>query len=248
MKIREKDWKIKMGDGHFIYGSLVLPSKPAKKLVIFSHGLLGHQDQHIFFNGARYFRNKGIATFRFDLYSDKPKARHFEETTIQSYGKDLNEVAKSLRQQFAQIFLVGHSFGGTALLFTDPQLVDGYVFWDASYIDQAFSKGWDNEVVYDKKLGVFIADWGARHLIGKKLTDYIKDFPDCGKLIKKITKPKLFISAGKRGNWEGCKKYLTRASLPKRLINIKGADHNFNRLVDEDKLLEETWKWIKGIK
>ena len=38
------------------------------------HGLTGHMDEHIFYNGARFFEKKSFAAFRFNLYDDQDDA------------------------------------------------------------------------------------------------------------------------------------------------------------------------------
>ncbi len=45
-----------------------LRGKKSAPLVVFVHGLTGNMNEHLFFNGARWFEKKGFATFRFNLY------------------------------------------------------------------------------------------------------------------------------------------------------------------------------------
>ena len=92
-------------------------------------------------------------------------------------------------------------------------------------------------------------DWGIEFLVGKKFIEELKKFPDCGKLVKKINKPVLFITAGnKKGNFTAGIKYFKHANQPKKLIKFASADHNFNKLKDERRLLEGTYLWLKNVK
>lgn len=235
MVITEKELKIKTSDKKVIYGILGKSSKKSDTLVIFVHGFTGHRDEHIFFNGSKLFTQKGLDTFRFNLYAGEAKSiRHFRDTTISLHGKDINTVVKYFRNKYKKIFVIGHSYGGTSLLFTNQSLIDKYVFWDASYID---SKNVLEDMRLDKKIDAYIIDWGIEIIVGNKFMKELKNFPDCGKLVKKIQKPTLFITAGKKVK-QGAK-YFKAANKPKKYVNISTADHNFNNWRDEEKLLKK---------
>jgi esterase/lipase len=241
----EKEIKIKKFDKKVIYGTFVGSKKKSNKLIVFIHGFTGNQNEHIFFNGAKFFSDRGFDTFRFNLYAGEGKnSRHFEETKISLHGKDINTVVKYFRKKYKSIYVVGHSYGGTSLLFVDQSTVDGFIFWDASYINH---KDVTENMKYSKNLNSYILDWGIRIIVGKKFIEELKKFPDCGKLIKNIHKPVLFIGTGK-GNINGAKKYYKKANNPKKLVNIKNADHNFNKLIDEERLFKETYNWLIYIK
>ena len=239
----EKELEIKTSDKKFIYGTLLSATKKSKSLIIFVHGFTGHQNEHIFFNGANFFIEKGFDTFRFNLYAGGKKSRHFRDTKISLHGKDVTTVIKNFRKSYQKIYLVGHSYGGTALLFTDQSLVDGFIFWDASYIT---SKDTLEVIKYNRSLKAYILDWGIEIVVGKGFIEELKKFPDCGKLIKQIYKPVLFITADKGGSKVG-RKYFSKANKPKKLLNIKGANHNFDNWNDEQKLFKETYLWLKSI-
>lgn len=244
--VTEKEIKIKTPDKFTIYGTLVGGAKKSEKLVIFVHGFTGHRNEHIFFNGAKFFAEKGIDSFRFDLYTGEKKARHFRKTKISLHGEDITTVVGHFKKQYKKIYVVGHSFGGTSLLFTDSTLVNGLIFWDASWIDQDKEKRlWP----YNKSLDAHILDWGIEYVVGKGFQAELKNFPDCGELIRKIHKPTIFITAGsdraKGANAKAGKRYFAKANKPKSLVNIPTADHNFNTFADEGRLLEETYKFIK---
>jgi predicted alpha/beta-fold hydrolase len=49
----EKEIRIKTPDRHVIYGTLRIPKKKTGTLLVFVHGLTGHRNEHIFYNGAR---------------------------------------------------------------------------------------------------------------------------------------------------------------------------------------------------
>lgn len=240
----EKEIKIKTTNKHYIYGTLAKSKKPSKKLIIFVHGFCGNQNEHIFFNGAKYFTGKGYDTFRFNLYSGEKGARKFRDIKISLHGKDTSTVIKYFSKDYEKIYVVGHSYGGTTLLFTDTKHVNTFVFWDASWIEW---KDEDKDFPYRKDLDAHVLDWGIEYIVGKPFIEELKSFPDCGGLISKIKIPVKFITAGRKGkgNTKAGKKYFALANEPKDLVDIPTAEHNFNTFAEEERLFKETQDWMK---
>lgn len=116
----EKELKIPTPDKKVVVGTLLTAKKKSEILVVFVHGFTGHQNEHIFFNGAKFFSEKGIDSFRFNLYAGEDKnIRRFRDTTISLHGKDISTVVKSFRKKYKKIYVVGHGYGGTSLLFAE---------------------------------------------------------------------------------------------------------------------------------
>lgn len=223
-------------DGYKIYGSITFSSQKTDRLVIFVHGFTGHKDEHIFFNGAKFFNENGLDVFRFDLYSFEKNSRPFKDQSISVHGKDVGVVKDHFKNKYKKIYLVGHSYGGTSLLFLELSGVSALIFWDASYV----SKEGKDYFKYNKYLDSYIVEDRIDYIVGKKFVEELKDFPDCGNLISKVNIPVKFITA--KGN-HGLK-YFEKANNPKELINIEKADHCFNSFESEAELLKETLKWI----
>lgn len=238
----EKEKIIKSYDSKDICGTLSESLVKTKRIIIFVHGFTGNNNEHIFFNGAKFFAGKGFDTYRMSLYgTETNNSRHFKDTKISQHGKDITTVVEYFRNTYEKIYIVGHSYGGTSLLFVNPTYVDGYIFWDASYISPNDSQ---EDIKFNNNLDRYIMDWGIEILVGKDYINELKNFPDCGELIKKINKPVLFITAGKRGGADNGIKYFKNANNPKKLVNIETADHNFNNWSDEERLFNETSNWI----
>lgn len=235
----QKELKMKTTDGHFIYGDLVKSKKASSKLVIFCHGFTGNRNEHIHFNGAKFFSERGYDTFRFDFYNGSKGARHFEDTSISQHGGDITAVLNHFRKKYKSIYLIGHSFGGTSLLFSNTSLAKALVFWDASYVVSEEEKRFFTKYKIGKE---YYIDWGMRIRVGKKFIEELFHFPDCGELISKINVPVEFIGTG---SGKDSRKYFSHANQPKRSVNITFADHNFNSDKAEKKLFEETYAWIK---
>ena len=237
----EKKIKIKTPDNFVIYGTYSSSKHKTGKIVIFVHGFTGHQNEHIFFNGAKYFNNKGFDSFRFDLYSYEKKSRPFKDTKISLHGKDIRVVIDYFKNKYKKIYLVGHSYVGTSLLFVGDNNVSGMTFWDASYIEPVL----EDYFVYSKSLNSYILKDRIDYIVGKKFVEELKKFPDCGELISKIHVPVKFITAGEKGNGKSGKKYFSKANKPKESSSVAGASHCFDELGTEEKLFEETLKWFK---
>ena len=93
----EKEIKIKTQDKHLIYGTLNFKVK-SDELIIFVHGLTGNKNEHIFFNGSKFFNSNGYDTFRFDLYSDLNLGRTLLECTIDTHAEDVSTVLDYLAE------------------------------------------------------------------------------------------------------------------------------------------------------
>ncbi len=239
----EKELKIRTSDKHIIYGQLAMTTKKSDKLVIFCHGFTGNSNEHIFFNGARYFNKAGFDAFRFDFYNDQSGARHFEDTSLTQHGADITTVINYFKNKYKKIYVIGHSFGGTSLLFADTKHASGLVFWGASFIVPADEK---KEFDFKKKYNAYTYDVGMNVIVGKKFLEELFVVDNCDELIKKITKPVLFVGAGKDSTSHD--KYYKFANHPKAVVRIKEADHCFNTFASEEKLFAETLAWVKKVK
>lgn len=129
----EKFIKIKTSDHKIIYGTLNLAPKESDRLIIFVHGLMGYQNEHIYYNSAKHFPKRGFNTFRFDLYSEERRARNLKECTIGINADDLDTVVNYFRTKFKKIYLVGHSLGGATVMLADLKPIRSVVLWDSTY-------------------------------------------------------------------------------------------------------------------
>lgn len=237
----EKEIKIKTKDKKIIFGTLTTPKKKSKKLIIFCHGFTGHSNEHIFFNGSTFFVEKGYDAFRFDLYNWNKTARHFEETSLKQHGADITTVVKHFRSSYDSIYLVGHSFGGPSVVFSDTGMVEAVVLWDPSFVVASEEK---KLVPYDTKLGTYAVNWGMRIVIGKRFVDELFKMSNYGALVESVTRPTKVIAAEK-GNAKNAIKYMKHLKVPHEFVKIPGADHNFNTHLAEKRLIEETYAWVR---
>src|SRR4030042_2347055 len=110
----EENLKIPLSDDKFIYGTFRGPL--TNPLIIFAHGFTGDKDEHIFFNGSRFFEKNNISSFRFNFYGEQEDSRQLNECDISNHISDLETVIEYFKNKTPQIFVVAHSFGGLITL------------------------------------------------------------------------------------------------------------------------------------
>lgn len=229
----EKELKIPLGQNKVAYGTLFGDLK--NPLIIFVHGFTGHKDEHIFFNGARFFEKNGYSSFRFNLYGDANDARKLNDSPLSQNAEDLDIVIDFFNKKGVnKIYVVGHSYGGLVILLSKYQKFDKACLWDPSYNPNGIT----DEAEYLKEKDLYYFDkWEFAFTIGKKMYEENKTInPE--ELIKKIKVPVKIILAGNgrlKNYWRN----------QKNSIIIPGATHTFSEYGTEEKLFEETLNWIK---
>lgn len=238
----EKQIKIPINKKINIYGTLRGTLK--QPLLIFVHGFTGNKDEHIFFNGARFFEHKGFSTFRFNLYDWKKDARKLEACTLSLHAEDLDFVIDYFKKKgVKKIFVAGHSFGGLTVLLSKKQLFDAAILWDASFNPKTVTGG-----KYIRELGRYYLDSQKFDAFGMTVGDKMVEENNTLKpldLIKSFTKPVKIIVAEKGVLVEGGKKYYQLANTDKDFAIIKEATHCFDEDNTEDMLFEESLQWIE---
>lgn len=236
----EQQLKLPLPYGKNLYGCL--RGNLDNPLIIFVHGFTGHKEEHIFYNGARFFEKQGISSFRFNLYSWQDDARIMENCTLSLHGLDLDVVIDYFRKRAVKkIFVAGHSFGGLTILLSQKQDFNAVILWDTSVDPANVAKS-----NYVKELDSYYNHFNSAFgfTIGNAM---IKENTELKPLtfIRKLQKPVKVIVAGSGELIDGGKKYFQLANKPKDFSIIQNATHCFDEDGTEEKLFEETLKWIK---
>ena len=111
----------------------ILRGEFAGPLAVMMHGRPGSGNELLQYLGARYLHGRGISTLRLFMYGSEPRTRNVADCTLQTHVDDFEAVIRKLREQnAAQIFAIGHSYGGLTILKSTAKL-DGAVLWDPSH-------------------------------------------------------------------------------------------------------------------
>lgn len=240
----ERAVKLKTSDGHTIYGTLNIAKKKNGRLVVFVHGLAGHQNEHQFYNAARFFPARGYDTFRFDLYSGLKNGRTLTASSLSMHARDLNTVIAHFKNTYRRIGVVGHSLGGPTILLADPDNRDAMVLWDPSH---DMSDRPAEALVWHRAIGAYVLRWGVEFLIGRRMRNEKAAFDGkkANRLISGFHVPVKIITAGKGVLKDAGKEYYQHANKPKALVSISGAGHTFDEEGVEEQLFRETLRWFK---
>lgn len=224
----------------------ILRGSLKRPMILMVHGLTGHMNEHIFFNGARYFDKRGISSLRVSLYSDSEDSstRCLTDCTLKTHAEDINAALSYLRKNGAKkVYVLGHSYGGPSIMLADQKLIDGYILLDASYKPD-FIKMFGAKKI---SKNLFKIDWGVEFLVSRKMKDFSEHL-DWDAMAKKITKPMLAIYAAKGILKKSTAHYASIAQGPTKLVGIPNATHCFDEPGTEEKLFNATIKWIQSLK
>lgn len=241
----EKTLSLKAYDGKQIECTTNTGKKKNDTVVVFVHGLTGSQNEHLYFNAAKLFPNKGVDTFRFSLYEYGPKNRTLADCSISTHGKDIDRVIAYLRPKYKTIAIVGHSLGCPSILKSNIDSTDIVILWEPSHLTPDRAKRIKTITLNSKQ--AFMREGAFDYLMSEEMISEWKEFDGTKELskINHINKPLLIIAAQKGILVTGSKKYFKVAKEPKELIIVEKATHCFDEEGTEDKVLESTLEWIK---
>lgn len=237
----QKVIKIRTEDGCVISGTLNRPNELTNRLVIFSHGLFGRQNDHIFFNASKFFEGQNFATFRFDFYGSTTEARKFEETAISVYAQDLDRIVRRFSSAYPEIHLVGHSLGAIPVLLSDLASVSSIVLWDPSRNAKDVFQGLN----YNPCLKAYLFEHTYKTIVSKRMVADLSNIPLIQESVRHIRRPIKIITAGKGAIHHGKELYFNNANDPKCFFNIRRANHFFDEEGVEQMLFRETLAWLE---
>ncbi|PJE58563.1 MAG: hypothetical protein COU81_00030 [Candidatus Portnoybacteria bacterium CG10_big_fil_rev_8_21_14_0_10_36_7] len=149
----ETSIKIPTNDNHIIYATLNSHESKKNKLIIFVHGLTGSQNEHHYFNAVKFFCPKGYDTLRFNLYTSKPQARQLSECDISTHAKDINTVINFIKNDYTEIYLIGHSLGCPSIWNANISHAKKIIYWDPTKGMKSLE---EKNATYNNVLGLYI--------------------------------------------------------------------------------------------
>ncbi len=243
--MREEFFSIPSFDGHRIYGVLN-QNRPANCLVIFVHGLTGEKENHLYYNAARFFPERGIDTCRFDLFSNERDGRRLVDSSLSDFSQDLSSVVQFFADRYQSVHVVGHSIGGCIAMNAKQSLIRSFILWDTGLQNGSTETG---PFEYDERLGYYVAKLKIQYMLSPKL---IKERAQQGKsVVKKVKRPIMLIFAGNttiNESWVNNFEYIDSTLEPSfETITIDGAGHGFNELGKSDEVFAATYNWVSRV-
>lgn len=214
--------------------------QPANRLLIFVHGLTGEKEFHLYYDAARYFPQRGIDVFRFDLFSNEHKGRTLSDATISSFAADLDSVLAHFSGDYDEIHVVGHSIGGCIAMNARQAPITSLVLWDTGlYRPSAF----EEKVQYHPELDKYVAHLKIEYFLSAAFIEE-RAMQD-ERVVSKVSCPTKLIFAGNTSlqqTWESRLRFLT---VHHDITTIEGAGHGFNEYGVDTPLFEATLDWLQ---
>ena len=248
-------------EGQKLVGILHQPedeiSKP-RPAVILCHGFTGQKSEphRIFVKMARKLADNGVFALRFDFRGSGDSEGDFKDVTLETEISDLFKAIEILKSRSEidneQLSLLGLSFGGAvaSCVAGRSSEIKNLMLWSAvGKLEDVFLDSRDNK---DQQL-VSLQQQGFIDYKGNKIgRSFVRQLSEVDPLeeIKEYQGDLLVIHGGEDEAVpiENAYNYYEETNIDeirKKLIIIKGADHTYNQVRWEQKVLDSTLKWIK---
>jgi len=243
--------------GQQIVGMLHLPAGRGRwPAALLLHGFTGNKSEthRMFVKLARQLVAEGIGVLRFDFRGSGDSDGEFEQMTIRSQIADAQEAVRFLarhkRINSKRLALVGFSLGGTIaahLVAREKQRVKALVL----IAPVAEGTGILDELTTPDAVAS-LAQTGVVDYFGNRVgVQFIRQFADMKPLqeVVKCQCPVLLIHGEKDPtvpleHTDMYERALAQANRTVKKMVVADADHTFNRLLWEQRVLAETVQWI----
>jgi len=159
----------------------------AQPLAILAPGLGGWMHDLLLFNAARFFETREIATLRVSFYGDDAKQRNIGDFDVKTNAADIDTIVDYAREQGADwICVIGHSYSGMAIVYSQMQAFDAAVLWDASHTDgydePKAIESLEKDFLYVDELGSYVSANGSGYVLSRvtgKIVEVFEPFSLC---------------------------------------------------------------------
>lgn len=245
MQCEESTVVIPAPDGKSIYTTVGLPEVRPKGMVLFVHGLASTEFWHPMLLGSWFFRRRGYAYCRINLYDWRPGARSLMSTDLLQHAADVDTVTRYLRRKrLGPVFAIGHSFGGLTLLASDNSKFHAMSLWDCSSFISYPPQKWFRK---DRSSSATYLKGAFELLLSPRFRRGIERFPDELSLAAKVKVPTQICYAAKPGSFliDSSKRYFEHLSCPRALEAIPEATHSFTEEGVDKILFRRTLRWFQ---
>jgi hypothetical protein len=179
-------------DGNLIWGRLC--SVNSRRLIVHVHGLT-HTINHLLeVTASEFFPDNGYDHYRIGLYDMLTQSRRLNTATLAAHTKDIQSALDHFRDQYAEIFIAAHSFGGLATLILNPKGVKAISLWDPSLDVTNFWKTSGCLTPIPERQEYHL-DSGNVFVISEEMVEEITHYPDqkCLELAALVTTQTQFL-------------------------------------------------------
>jgi esterase/lipase len=192
-----------------------------------------------------YFRNKGYAYFRCNLYHWDENARTLGKSDLFMHASDTEVIAAYLRRKgYKNLFAVGHSLGGLTLLLSDNSIFKAMSLWDcSSLLKFPFHK----RLKKIRGSKYYYLPGSYELLISEQYKKGFELFPGELELMANVKIPTQICYASSKDAVlsDSSKQYFKAATCEKELVAIKGASHSFTEERIGEVLFQKTVDWFQ---
>jgi pimeloyl-ACP methyl ester carboxylesterase len=251
MAMAEQEIKIPiLGTNLKIHG--VLRGEFTSPLAILTPGLGGWMHDLILFNAARYFEENDISTLRIDFYGYDEDQRDIKDFDVKVGAEDLDAVVDYAIAKGANwIVVVGHSYSGMTIVYSNKQKFNAAILWDPShtggYDEPMAINNLEEDFIYIKEFDAYVSGNAGGDVISRKVFENYQ--PGSTTMAKKFKIPTLVINADSSREMKAYgKDYADNISAATKHVIIPNSTHPFTEDGALEKLYEESVSWIKEIK
>ena len=218
-------------EGIQLAANLVIPlDKTPLFYAIFAHCFTCSKNFQAVNNISRTLANLGVAVLSFDFTGLGQSEGEFEDTQFSSNIEDLLSAAEFLEREYeAPSLLIGHSLGGTAVLYASAKLesVKAVVTINSPAEPNHVLHIFKESIAEIKKKGSATVNIGGREFTIKKEFLESLEKESIGELLKNLRKSFLFVHSPQDliVDISNARELYEAAHHPKSFISIDGSDH-----------------------
>jgi len=243
----EKDVQITIPNSKLnIHG--VLRGEYKAPLVILAPGLGGWMHDLLLFNASRYLEKENISTLRVSFYGDEKDQRDIGNFDIKTNALDIDTIVSYVKKKGVKwVGIVGHSYSGMAIVYSQKQAFDAAVLWDPSHTDGYFSpqsiESLKKDFIYIKEIDAYISAKGPGYVLSRKVFE--NNQPGSTKMANKFKINTLVINQSSyKAMQEFGKDYTDSIDAETRQLIIPNSSHPFTEDGAMEKLFKRTAEWL----
>lgn len=218
--------------------------RETKSLVIIIPGLTESYDSYLINYSSDCLYRAGFDVICINLYDYRSGARLQTETDLEEHAKDINKIIGFVRDKYLNIFLVGHSLGGLAVMIANPPCITAASLWDPSF---AMNRFWNSDNYKKINHDYVWSEYGF--VVTQKMFNQIKSYDEskCLRLSAGFSSPVQVITADNPENTVFSKDKYSFNSCSVHMnerIFIKNADHCFSENCTINDLVQNVIRWF----